>query len=333
MRKILYSLLVTAFFIIIPFISIQTKAQGTDLFFSEYIEGTSNNKAVEIYNPTSSIIDLAGYSVNVYTNGSTTSANPISITLPSNLNPGQVYVICHTSAGSILSPKCNQLSGNLNFNGNDAVALQKDGSTLDITGQIGTDPGSEWGTGATSTLNHTLTRKCSTDSGDPNGSDFFDPSVQWDGFAIDSFTDIGKYNCLVSPTETPTPTPSVLPTEEPIITPTPTPTETPTPTPTPTPSATPTVVPADEPTVTPTPTPSPTPTSTPTTESTLVPSPTPRGDQDNHFHHWLKKVVRDCGKFIHESFGKIHSRGHDEKDVKKWPPPPNISHFYKKHSK
>jgi predicted extracellular nuclease len=44
-----------------------------DLFFSEYIEGSSNNKALEIYNNTGAAIDLAeaGYVVQLYFNGST----------------------------------------------------------------------------------------------------------------------------------------------------------------------------------------------------------------------------------------------------------------------
>ena len=35
----------------------------SNLFFSEYIEGTSFNKAVEIYNPTGAAIDLSNYRV------------------------------------------------------------------------------------------------------------------------------------------------------------------------------------------------------------------------------------------------------------------------------
>lgn len=42
----------------------------TKLFISEYVEGWSNNKALEIYNPTSSSIDLGQYFVSRYSNGS-----------------------------------------------------------------------------------------------------------------------------------------------------------------------------------------------------------------------------------------------------------------------
>ena len=46
-------------------------AASNDLFFSEYVEGSSNNKALEIYNGTGAPIDLAagGYSVQMFFNG------------------------------------------------------------------------------------------------------------------------------------------------------------------------------------------------------------------------------------------------------------------------
>ena len=47
----------------------------SELFFSEYSEGSSNNKYYEIYNPTSNTISLSGYSVSVFSNGSTTAGN------------------------------------------------------------------------------------------------------------------------------------------------------------------------------------------------------------------------------------------------------------------
>jgi hypothetical protein len=47
-----------------------------------------------------------------------------------------------------------------------------------VIGQIGFDPGSEWGSGLTSTADNTLRRKPSIEAGDPNGTDAFDPSIQ-----------------------------------------------------------------------------------------------------------------------------------------------------------
>lgn len=42
----------------------------SDLFISEYVEGSGNNKLLEIYNPTASPVSLANYRIRVYSNGS-----------------------------------------------------------------------------------------------------------------------------------------------------------------------------------------------------------------------------------------------------------------------
>ncbi len=70
-------------------------AQCDDLFFSEYVEGYANNKALEIYNPTDQAINLSGYSLARFSNGAT-SANPPTkvIQLPDfMLEPNDVYVV------------------------------------------------------------------------------------------------------------------------------------------------------------------------------------------------------------------------------------------------
>jgi predicted extracellular nuclease len=51
-----------------------------DLFFSEYVEGGGNNKAVEIYNPADSPVDLDGYAVQVYFNGNTSASTTVPLT-------------------------------------------------------------------------------------------------------------------------------------------------------------------------------------------------------------------------------------------------------------
>ncbi|HEY9494676.1 MAG TPA: hypothetical protein VIR15_07480, partial [Intrasporangium sp.] len=51
---------------LLPFVAAPTaQAAPTELFFSEYIEGSSNNKALEIYNGTGAPVNLAtgGYNV------------------------------------------------------------------------------------------------------------------------------------------------------------------------------------------------------------------------------------------------------------------------------
>ncbi len=58
---------------ITPFVAAApaSAAAPTELFISEYVEGSSNNKALEIYNGTGATVDLAaaGYNVQVFANG------------------------------------------------------------------------------------------------------------------------------------------------------------------------------------------------------------------------------------------------------------------------
>jgi predicted extracellular nuclease len=65
---------------------------------------------------------------------------------------------------------------------------------VDVIGQIGVDPGSEWGSGDTSTQDNTIRRMASICSGDPDGSDAFDPTEEWDGFALHTFDGFGIHD-------------------------------------------------------------------------------------------------------------------------------------------
>ena len=69
---------------------------------------------------------------------------------------------------------------------------------IDSIGQRGVDPGTEWGTGLTSTADNTLRRKAAIEAGDPDPNDVFDPAVQWDGFATDDFTGLGAHSTVVA---------------------------------------------------------------------------------------------------------------------------------------
>jgi predicted extracellular nuclease len=168
------------------------KAVSTDLFFSEYIEGSSNNKALEIFNGTGSTVDLAdgGYQVRMYFNGSQTAG--LTINLTGSVAPGDVFVLAQSAADPAILAQADQTNGAGWFNGNDAVALTKATAELvDVIGQIGFNPGTEWGSGLTSTADNTLRRKSGISAGDTNGSDAFDPAVEWDGFAMNTFDGLG----------------------------------------------------------------------------------------------------------------------------------------------
>lgn len=164
-----------------------------DLFFSEYVEGSSNNKALEIYNGTGAAIDLAGsgYTVQQYFNGSNTPG--LTINLNGTVANSDVFVLAQSNASSTILSQAEQTNGAGWFNGDDAVVLRKGGVIVDAIAQIGVDPGTEWGSGLTSTADNTLRRKSSVTTGDTNATDAFDPSMQWDGFATDTFDGLGSY--------------------------------------------------------------------------------------------------------------------------------------------
>ena len=186
----------------VPIFNAQTLSSGggnlSDLIISEYVEGSSNNKAIEIYNGTSAAVDLAAgsYNLKYYFNGSSTPLTTINLT--GSILAGNVFVIADASTVSttILSI-ANQTNSASWFNGNDAIVLSKGTTILDIIGQVGFDPGTQWGSGNITTLNHTLRRMVSIIQGDTNPSDAFDPAIEWNGFAVDTFDDLGQYEGIL----------------------------------------------------------------------------------------------------------------------------------------
>jgi len=84
------------FLLSIPFLcfSIVAYAQCNELFISEYVEGYSNNKALEIYNPTGAAVNLSEYSLARFSNGSTVAGSNKIIQLPNEmLAPNDVFVV------------------------------------------------------------------------------------------------------------------------------------------------------------------------------------------------------------------------------------------------
>ena len=169
--------------------AVPATAQPSDLFISEYIEGSSNNKAIEIYNGTGAPVNLSGYSIRMYFNGNPVST--LTINLAGTLADGGVHVVAHALADAAILAKAQQTNGSGWFNGDDAVALVKNGVIIDVIGQIGFDPGTEWGSGLASTADNTLRRKASITAGDTDGANAFDPSLEWDGFAVNTFDGLG----------------------------------------------------------------------------------------------------------------------------------------------
>ena len=100
-------------------------AAPTELFFSEYIEGSSNNKALEIYNGTGADIDLdaSAYSVQMFFNGSSTAG--LTINLHGDVASGDVFVLAQSAANAAILAQADQTNGSGWFNGDDAVVLRR----------------------------------------------------------------------------------------------------------------------------------------------------------------------------------------------------------------
>jgi hypothetical protein len=162
------------------------------LLFTEYVEGTANNQALEIGNRGAPAVELAVCEIRRYTNGSATASAVIHLSR-SILQQGEVFVICHPAFSNL--SLCDQTDSNLNHTGNDTYELHC-GVTIDVFGQIGTDPGPSWTStsGTYSTRNDTLRRLPSVTTGDPVGSDDFTTNLdnEWSGFGVDVFTGLGN---------------------------------------------------------------------------------------------------------------------------------------------
>ena len=167
-------------------------AQTADLLISEYVEGSGNNKAVEIYNGTEDAVNLGAYTLQRYSNGATV---PYSIALPPvTLSPGAAHVMVYSLADATLLGHADQTDVNLNFNGNDALVLVFGGSTVvDSFGRVGEDPGTAWTCTGGSTVNHTMRRLSSICTGDTSPADVFNACAGWVFFASDTISGLGNH--------------------------------------------------------------------------------------------------------------------------------------------
>lgn len=135
-----------------------------ELFISEYVEGSNNNKAIELYNPTNEAIDLSKYRFTRWQNGSATWDKQYSDTLSGSIAPKSVVVLVldrrdpngvgvdtpvvkelADKADLFLSKDYNR-SYSMSFNGDDALSLDKYNAQyntwilVDIFGKIGERP-------------------------------------------------------------------------------------------------------------------------------------------------------------------------------------------------
>ena len=192
-------------------------ATATELFFSEYLEGSSNNKALEIVNLTNSDIDLSSYSLKRQSNGGLNGADwEWEMSLAGKTIKSQnVFVIVNEAAGEHTDSKSQKardagdflisiadtirvhdgdtnFGAPINFNGNDPVGLFKNGVLIDI---IGTYNGGSANFGK----DRTLRRKSGVSSPNVN----FDLDNEWEIIRVngvidkDNADDFGKHSAIV----------------------------------------------------------------------------------------------------------------------------------------
>jgi hypothetical protein len=200
--------------------SVSSNAQNcADIFISEYVEGTENNKAIELYNPTNAPIDLGAgnYSMGRDRDGAgVPMLLPITGIIPAygtrvfvldkrdpngTGNEVPVWADLQAKADTFVNPIYVQSNSPFYFNGDDAFVLVKGGNTLlDIIGEIGFDPGSGWSQPGDPftrwwTVDNTLVRKYDVQAGVTVNPTEFDPSLQWDSIPVNVFDSLGTHNC------------------------------------------------------------------------------------------------------------------------------------------
>ncbi|MBT4576497.1 MAG: lamin tail domain-containing protein, partial [Candidatus Cloacimonetes bacterium] len=183
-------------------------AAAPAVFFSEYIEGSSNNKAMEIYNGSGADINLDDFRINQSVNGGGWEFQHI---FPAGaiLADGDVWVILNdaTDPGLFDPAGADEILGYpsvVHHNGDDARGLEysDDGGAtwtlIDIIGDPDVDPGDGWDVAGvtTATQNHTLVRKDVILTGNVDwalsaGTTAGDS--EWEVYDIDTFDYLGAH--------------------------------------------------------------------------------------------------------------------------------------------
>ncbi|MBN3490146.1 lamin tail domain-containing protein [Acholeplasma equirhinis] len=132
---------------------------ATDLFISEYSEGSSQNKYIEIFNGTGQDINLADYSVKLFNNAQAEAQYVLQ--LSGILKDGDTYVIYHGSANNTIKANGDLANVVVSFNGNDPIALFKNNQLIDVVGDLNqqVSEGYKIGSNLTATKDNTIIRK------------------------------------------------------------------------------------------------------------------------------------------------------------------------------
>ncbi len=155
------------------------------LVISEYVEGSSFNKAIEIYNGTGAPVSLDGLQFRLYANDSTSPTATFAFPA-TDLADGDVFVVTHPNfnddEGFTPGGDIDAISGAINFNGDDAFEI------VDAGGNV-VDSFKEAGARINDAANVTLRRNEFTR--DTDITDTYDITAQWDVFGQNDVSDLG----------------------------------------------------------------------------------------------------------------------------------------------
>ncbi len=175
-------------------VTAETSVSTSCLLISEYLEGSGNNKAIEVYNCDDSTLDLTNFGVCIVSNTNTTCTN-YDIPLSGELAADEVLTLCNPGLDTaVFDPAdCDVVDSSVNFNGNDRIVIYDDMDAsddfsasdlpVDVFGEIANGPSSAaW---ADTTL-----RRC--DFTRLDGASGFDFTQYFAEFAADDFSDFGE---------------------------------------------------------------------------------------------------------------------------------------------
>jgi hypothetical protein len=201
----------------------------SDVFISEVVEGSGNDKAFELYNPTANAIDLSGYTLERFSNGATTSASGGVLDLTGNTIAAYSTLVIVNGQTTVenggtspaVSPALQAMADVLDVpypaptyaNGNDAIVLFKGNATVvvDIFGRVGEDPGVAWTDDASAgytdanggtywTKDQTLVRKATVEMGITDVAiPVFNPTLEYDSLPNNTWTELGQHACNCDP--------------------------------------------------------------------------------------------------------------------------------------
>lgn len=168
------------------------QASTGELLIAQVLEGSSYNKALTLSNRGNTTLNLQDYSLSIAYNGMEWRS---VITPVGNvqLQPDETFTLCHTKISKLAEPLCDRFTTRINFNGNDAIGLERKGTLIDVFGEVSEKNAKMKGFSVANlpnaSLDHTNVRISSITVGTTDWKS--SSATQWEVFPEDSFVDGG----------------------------------------------------------------------------------------------------------------------------------------------